>query len=65
MFGLCNFKIFPNNNSHDGLDIFFIKQHFIYVNVTRDGHIFESILSNKNFTKHKSAVNIHETLHIY
>ena len=35
--GLSNF---PNNNACFGLDIFFIKQHFICVNVMHDSHIF-------------------------
>ena len=47
MFGLNNFKIFPNNNARFGLDIFFIKQHFINVNVTHDGHIFNQFCQTK------------------
>ena len=55
MFGLCNFKIFPNNNAHFGLGIFFIKQHFICVNVTTDDHIFNQFCQ----TKIRVQFNIH------
>ena len=47
MFGLCNFKIFPNDNGRFGLDILFIEQHFIWLNVTRDGHIFNQFCQTK------------------
>ena len=47
MFGLNNFKIFPNNNARIGLDIFFIKEHFIDVNVTLDGHILNQFCQTK------------------
>ena len=50
MFGLCNFKIFPNNKVHFGHDIFFIK-HFICVNVTCDGHIFNQFCQTKILRK--------------
>ena len=47
MFGLNNFKIFPNNNARIGLDTFFIKEHFIDVNVTLDGHILNQFCQTK------------------
>ena len=67
MFGLNNFRIFPNNNARFGLDIFFIKQHFIYVNVMRDSHILNQFCQTKIrvqwiFTKLCIFIDKHVTL---